>query len=162
MIPLFHRPVRRGRVLFFFRRKESVHSSGIYSFISPSGDFSFPPFRPTARKGAVKMKAMIPKELVLKAMEVLAARSVGQSVTFSIDGTDHRGFLTLEEGYLSDKGVCLRTAVVQSGDDHLVQHFLHDAGSLSEMKDWLLDPSNADIIIESLQQLSARVAKGFI
>ena len=107
------------------------------------------------------MKAFISRELILKAMEVLTDRSVGQGVTFDIDGTNNRGFLKLEKGYTPDKQICMKTAVVQNGDDHLVQHFLHYAENMDEMRSWLLDESNADEIITSLTELSARVDKGF-
>ena len=107
------------------------------------------------------MKAFISRELILKAMELLAGRSIGQGVTFDIDGTNNRGFLKLEKGYASDKQVCMKTAAVQNGDDHLVQHFLHYAANMDEMRSWLLDESNADEIIKSLTELSARVDKGF-
>ena len=107
------------------------------------------------------MKAFISRELILKAMEVLADRRIGQGVTFDIDGTNHRGFLRLEKGYTPDRQICMKTAVVQSGDDHLVQHFLHYAANMDEMRCWLLDESNADGIITSLTELSARVDQGF-
>ena len=107
------------------------------------------------------MKTMIPKELILKAMEILADRNVGQGVAFDLAGTDQCGFLKLEKGYGPGREICLKTAAVENGDDHLVQHFYHYAGSPDEMKRWLLDARNADGILESLQQLSDRVAQGF-
>ncbi len=109
----------------------------------------------------MKMKAFISRELILKAMELLADRQIGQGVTFDIDGTNNRGFLKLEKGYTPDKQICMKTAVVQHGDDHLVQHFLHYAENMDEMRSWLLDESNADGIITSLTELSVRVDKGF-
>lgn len=57
--------------------------------------------------------------------------------------------------------ICLSTGAVSPGDDHLVQHFLHYAADMEEMGAWLRDESNADAIIDSLKQLSARVDKGF-
>lgn len=107
------------------------------------------------------MKAFISRDLILEAMELLADQSIGQGLTFDIDGTNNRGFLKLEKGYTSDKQVCLKTATVRNGDDHLVQHFLHYAANMDEMRSWLLDESNADGIIKSLIALSARVDKGF-
>ncbi len=107
------------------------------------------------------MKTFISRELIVRAMELLADRRIGQGVTFDIDGTGNRGFLELEEGYASDSQICMKTAVVQNGDDHLVQHFLHYAENMGKMRSWLLDESNADGIIRSLTELSARVDKGF-
>lgn len=109
----------------------------------------------------MKMKAMIPKELILKAMKVVSDQNVGQGISFDIAGTDHLGFLKLEKSYSPDRAICLKTAVVQNGDDHLVQHFFHYAENMEEMKNWLLEPCHVDEIIESLQQLSARVDQGF-
>ena len=108
------------------------------------------------------MKAAIRKELILKVMKALAERgAVGQGLAFDIGGTDNSGFLKLDRGYAADKQVCLGTAVVRNGDDHLVQHFFHYEANMDEMKKWLLDPRNADGIIGSLTELSDRVDKGF-
>ena len=107
------------------------------------------------------MKAVIPRVLILRAMEYVAERNIGQGISFDIRGTDNIGFLKLERGFAPDRQVCLKTAVVRNGDDHLVQHFYHDTADLEGMRAWLRDPDNAEGIMESLQQLSGRVDQGF-
>ena len=71
------------------------------------------------------------------------------------------GILRLQKGYKLGAQICFSTGVYAKGDDHLVQHFLHYTASMDEMRSWLLDESNADEIINSLTELSARVDKGF-
>ena len=107
------------------------------------------------------MKAGISKELVLKSMEILAEKHVGHSVLFGIGGTANDAVLRLEKGYRPDAQVYLTAGAVARGDDHLVQHFLHHAPSMEEMKTWLLDAENAAVIVDSLSQLSDRVDQGF-
>ena len=107
------------------------------------------------------MKASIEKALVQKAMAVLADMCIGQSVCFSIHGTDNDALLTLERGNSAQGAVCLRTGAVARGDDHLVQHYLHFAASMEDMKNWLLDTANIDEITQSLTELSERVSEGF-
>ena len=107
------------------------------------------------------MKANIPKELVLAAMNYLTDKQIGQGICFDIAGTNHEAILRFEKGYTADAQVYLTTGAVAKGDDHLVRHFLHSAPSPEEMKAWLQNPDNAESIIDSLKQLSDRVDEGF-
>ena len=107
------------------------------------------------------MKASIPKELVLAAMNYLTDKQIGQGICFDIAGTNHEAILRLEKGYTADAQVYLTTGAVAKGDDHLVRHFLHSAPSIEAMKAWLQNLDNAKGIIDSLQQLSGRVDEGF-
>ena len=109
----------------------------------------------------MKMKANIPKELVLAAMDYLTDKQIGQGICFDIAETNHEAILRLEKGYTDDAQVYLTTGAVAKGDDHLVRHFLHSAPSMEKMKAWLQDHNNAEGIINSLQQLSGRVDEGF-
>ena len=101
------------------------------------------------------------RELVVYSMARLAETDVMHQVSFSLINEQNDGILRLQKGYKPDAQICLSTGAVAKGDDHLVQHFLHCAANMGEMRNWLLDESNADEIIKSLTDLSARVDKGF-
>ena len=101
------------------------------------------------------------RELVAFAMEKLAETDIGHQVCFDLPGGRNEGILRLQNGYKPGARICFSTGAVAKGDDHLVQHFLHYAADMDEMRSWLLDESNADEIIKSLTELSARVDKGF-
>ena len=101
------------------------------------------------------------RELVVYSMGILAEQDVMHQVSFQLFDGHNDGLLRLQRGYKSNARICLSTGAVSSGDDHLVQHFLHYAADMEEMSAWLRDESNADAIIDSLKQLSARVDKGF-
>ena len=107
------------------------------------------------------MTERISRELVLKAMEILADQSIGQSVGFAVAGTNNRAMLRLEKGCSPESAVYLTTGAIARGDNHLVQHFYHHAASMDEMSVWLRDAGNADGIAESLAHLSDRVDQGF-
>ena len=100
------------------------------------------------------------KKLVFAAMNFLEDKAVGQGVRFDIPGTDNEGFLRLDRGY-GPAPVVLITAAVPRGDDHVVQHFYHYAASFEEMRAWLRDVNNAEGILKSLKELSARASEGF-
>ncbi len=99
--------------------------------------------------------------LVLYSMKHLAEEGIMHSIRFTLINEHHDGVLRLEKGYKPDARVCFTTGAVAKGDDHLVQHYLHFAANMDEMRSWLLDESNADGIIRSLIELSARVDQGF-
>ena len=101
------------------------------------------------------------RELVAFAMGKLAEADIGHQVYFDLPGDRNEGILRLQNSYKPGAQVCFTTGAVAKGDDHLVQHFLHYAANMEEMRSWLLDESNADEIIKSLTELSARVDKGF-
>ena len=101
------------------------------------------------------------RELVVYSMARLAETDVMHQVSFSLINEQNDGILRLQKGYKPDAQICLSTGAVAKGDDHLVQHFLHYAANMDEMRNWLLDENNADEIIKSLTDLSARVDKGF-
>ena len=101
------------------------------------------------------------RKLVVYSMGVLAEQDVMHQVSFQLLDGHNDGLLLLQRGYKSNARICLSTGAVSPGDDHLVQHFLHYAADMEEMGAWLRDESNADAIIDSLKQLSARVDKGF-
>ena len=109
----------------------------------------------------MKMKASIPKKLVLAAMDYLTDKQIGQGICFDIAGTNNEAILRLEKGYTANAQVYMTTGAVAKGDDHLVRHFFYSAPSMEEMKAWLQNPDNAEGIIDSLQQLSDRVDEGF-
>ena len=101
------------------------------------------------------------RELVVYSMARLAETDVMHQVSFSLLTEQNDGILRLQKGYKPEAAVCFSTGAVAKGDDHLVQHFLHYTANMEEMRSWLLDESNADEIIRSLTELSARVDKGF-
>ncbi len=101
------------------------------------------------------------RELVVYSMARLAETDVMHQVSFSLLNEQNDGILRLQKGYKPDAQICFSTGAYAKGDDHLVQHFLHYAADMDEMHSWLLDESNADEIIKSLIELSARVDKGF-
>lgn len=123
--------------------------------------FSFTSTRPDCVEGGKKMTEQQFKELVIFSMEKLSETDVKHQVIFTLPGDRNDGILRLQSGYKPDEQICFSTGVVARGDDHLVQHFLHYAADMKEMSAWLRDAQNADGIIESLMQLSARVDKGF-
>lgn len=101
------------------------------------------------------------RELVVYAMARLAEMDIRDQVSFSLLNEQNDGILRLQRGYKPDAQVCFSVGAVAKGDDHLVQHFLHNAANMDEMRGWLRDESNADTVIRSLNQLSARVDRGF-
>lgn len=101
------------------------------------------------------------RELVVYAMAKLAEMDVMHQVKFSLLNQRNDGILRLQKGHSPDAQICLTIIAVAKGDDHLVQHYLHYAVNMDEMRIWLLDESNADEIIKSLNELSDRVDQGF-
>jgi hypothetical protein len=101
------------------------------------------------------------RELVVYSMARLAETDVRHQVSFSLLNEQNDGILRLQRVRKPDAQICLSTGAYAKGDDHLVQHFLHYAADMDEMRSWLLDESNADEIIKGLTELSARVDKGF-
>ena len=101
------------------------------------------------------------RKLVVYSMARLAETDVMHQISFSLLNERNDGILRLQKGYKPDAQICLSVGAVAKGDDHLVQHFLHYAANMDEMRSWLLDESSADEIIKSLTELSARVDKGF-
>ena len=107
------------------------------------------------------MTKAILKKLILASMDYLKDKAVGQGIRFDIPGTDNEGFLRLDKGYSPDTPVVLITAAAPKGDDHAVQHFYHYASNLEEMQAWLRNVNNAEGILASLKELSARASEGF-
>ena len=111
-------------------------------------------------KEAMEMTKQNFRELVVYSMGVLAEKDVMHQVSFQLLDGHNDGFLRLQRGYQPDAQICLSTGAVAPGDDHLVQHFIHYAANMEEMSAWLRDEGNVDTVIDSLEQLSARVDSG--
>lgn len=106
------------------------------------------------------MTELISRKYVLQAMELLS-EGKSQWVQWDIKGTNNQAMIRVEKGYRPDAQFYLTTGSVARDDDHLVRHFLHHTATMEEMSAWLHDAGNADIIINSLAQLSDRVDEGF-
>jgi len=107
------------------------------------------------------MTERIFREIVVYSMDKLSEANVGYQFSFDLPDGRNDGILRLQRGYKPEGKICFSTGAVAKGDDHLVQHFLHYAADMDEMRGWLQNAANADAVIKSLLELGARVDEGF-
>lgn len=95
--------------------------------------------------------------LVPDAMKYLADKNLGGGVYFDIPDSNNVAFLRIMKGYSHPGEVCFKIDVVPKGSDKATGYFFHFADSLDELKQYLLDPQNAEPVKKAILELNDSV-----